>query len=850
MFLGKLSDEDKFLMKDCHDPEKFAEYLHGVISKHHESSSSRRAMDSCQPAIDGFRQFANALDVLCNAKPEVLALVWGGLRIVLRVAESFQEFFDSIILSVKTIGENIKRAKMYEVLFTNIDTVRTCMLELYNEILKFYLECQTLYTDAVASKQRRFLPRRLQITLKAMLSSFRGNVGTAQSAIQEIFDRLDKEAQAASFMESKDSNNLQKLEFDAAKKHRDLIEGALVHQYRDRKEQSDWRELEKKYWLELQTKSQAMTVSILEESRSSLFTWLSPISSDDTHDAMLKLQYPGTCAWILDTVQFVNWTHDGARILWVHGITGAGKTILAASTIKHLQDNSCPDEAVVYFYFDHKYSDRQDVRSFLATIVVSLAAQSTAYSEAIYKRLNDARSVGRSPSIQLLQECVSQCPIWFETIYIVLDALDESSDINALMSQLLCLGDQGCKKIKLLVTSRTSTRIQASLEESKDGYLVIALEQNLIHSDIFKYVEGEVSSAVSRQKLKLRDPTLKQEIISVLSKMAQGMFQLVKCQLDQIRKLKTDKAIRDSLKRLPRNLNETYVQAIERMIKHHDDEEFVQIQRLFRWLVHAVRPLAIEEMAEVIAVDFGQQKFDLSAVVTEPLDLLMFGESLIALSGSKRQFLHLSHYSVKEFLLSDYCLQRTPRFYMDPVRSNAEIAQVCLTALFFKELAIAMEQHIATPEECPHLYTYAASHWMDHYHCAHESESCPRALAASLLLSNPVNPSFVFLRKFLRKSDNYQPIHYCAQYGLVYFLQKILDSGVDIDLDCEPYGSPLNFAARHDRPLVNEFLLDRGADVNRTASQVSQRSDNNSLHWAMDEDRVSFVSLRLVSNAP
>lgn len=428
----------------------------------------------------------------------------------------------------------------------------------------------------------------------------------------------------------------------------------------------------------------------------------------------------------------------------------------------------------------------------------------------------------------------------------MLDGLDESSDVDTLMSQLLCLSNQGHKKIKLMVASRTSASIQASLEESEDGYLAITLERDLIHPDIVKYVEGEVSSAVSRQKLKLRDPTLKQEIISTLSTKAQGLFQLVKCQLDQIRKLKRDKAIRDSLDRLPKDLNETYVQALERLMKHHDDEEIIQIQRLFRWLVHAARPLDIEEMAEVIAVDFGQDTFDLSAVVTEPMELLVFGESFVALSGSKHQYLHLSHYSVKEFLLSDYCLLKIPRFYMDATRSNAEIARVCLTALCFKEFATDPGQDTAAPKECPHLYTYAASHWMDHYETARESESCPRDLAASLLISDPVSPNFMFMRRFLGKSNNYLPIHFCAQFGLAYFLQEILNSGVDIDIESEPYGSPLNFAAKHDRPLVNEFLLDHGANVNRIASHMSQGSANNCLHWSMDEDRVSFVSVRLV----
>lgn len=348
--MGKLPDEDKVLIQNCHDPETFVEYLNSVENKHHESSSSRKIVDFCQPAIDSFRQFAKALDVFYSVKPAVLAVLWGGLRIVLLVAESFQEFFDAILSSIQLIGANLKRVKVYESLFSKTETVRRCLLELYTEILNFFLETQRLYQDAISGRKRRFLPRRLQIALKAMLSSFKVNSTATHSAIQQSLDRLDKEAQAASFMESKDSNDLQKLEFDAANKHRDLAEDDFIHQSSERNEQSDWRQLEKKFWLELQTRNQAITISILEEARRSVLTWLSPISSEDTHDAVLKLQYPGTCTWVLDTAQFADWTHDGPWILWVHGIAGAGKTTLIASTIKHLQCNSCPDEAVAYFY--------------------------------------------------------------------------------------------------------------------------------------------------------------------------------------------------------------------------------------------------------------------------------------------------------------------------------------------------------------------------------------------------------------------------------------------------------------------------------------------------------------------
>ncbi len=250
-------------------------------------------------------------------------------------------------------------------------------------------------------------------------------------------------------------------------------------------------------------------------------------------------------------------------------------------------------------------------------------------------------------------------------------------------------------------------------------------------------------------------------------------------------------------------------------------------------------------MAEVIAVDFDQQTFDLSAVITEPLDLLTYGESLVTLRGEKRRYLQLSHFSVKEFLLSDCCLQEVPEFYMDVTRSNAQIAQICLTALNFEEFALDPEEE-TVPEICPRLHSYAISHWTSNYNIAQSSESCPKTLAASLLIQQPESPNFTSMRKFSNKSAEYLPIHYCAQYGLLEILHSILDSGVDIDIQSEPYGSPLNFAARYDQALVSEFLLDRGADVNSAKIYRNMRAANNCLHWSMDEDRVSFVSVRWV----
>jgi hypothetical protein len=174
-------------------------------------------------------------------------------------------------------------------------------------------------------------------------------------------------------------------------------------------------------------------------------------------------------------------------------------------------------------------------------------------------------------------------------------------------------------------------------------------------------------------------------------------FQWVKCQLDTLCTLITDKSIRTSLKQLPKGLDETYVRAFSK-IRKEMGEDAVMIKRIFHWLVHSKRPLTLRELSEAISIEFQQRQLDFSAIPTDPEDIFRFCGGLITLSGhDNEETVNLSHFSIKEFLLS-------PRIKETEVSEFYAREGQCVNGTKMKE----RNRKYA-------FFAYAALYWSDHY---------------------------------------------------------------------------------------------------------------------------------------
>ncbi len=82
------------------------------------------------------------------------------------------------------------------------------------------------------------------------------------------------------------------------------------------------------------------------------------------YDGCLTARLAGTCEWALVAPTFQQWSapglYDGtARLLWINGPAGFGKTILAASLIQHSM-TSTPNDPVAFFFFSAAADARDD----------------------------------------------------------------------------------------------------------------------------------------------------------------------------------------------------------------------------------------------------------------------------------------------------------------------------------------------------------------------------------------------------------------------------------------------------------------------------------------------------------
>lgn len=222
-----------------------------------------------------------------------------------------------------------------------------------------------------------------------------------------------------------------------------------------------------------------------------MYGWLQHTDPSPLHHRAQKDYEPGTGTWILRSPEWADWLAGKHRSLWIHGIPGAGKTVLISYFIEQLGKlcDQTPYRKSIYVYFYCYFAHNQDeTKPFLKWLIGRLCQEAGGIP--IY--VNDLNRHGAEPSLTALLETIAQLLLSFETVYVALDAIDESSSRDNLLQILRTLGtDQKFKRLQLVISSRDCIdieRIMLSFSVS------ISMNNPLVEQDIRLYVHSSLQS--------------------------------------------------------------------------------------------------------------------------------------------------------------------------------------------------------------------------------------------------------------------------------------------------------------------------------------------------------------------
>ncbi|TDZ18941.1 Ankyrin-3 [Colletotrichum orbiculare MAFF 240422] len=600
--------------------------------------------------------------------------------------------------------------------------------------------------------------------------------------------------------------------------------------------------------------------------------WLGPTAYADKgseHSKHLASLAEGTGDWVTGSNAYTHWLEDEDQgLLWIKGVPGAGKSVLAAKITRDLSVQN-PGTPVLYFFF------RQiiDANHETVALLKDWLDQILEYSPPLQKRLKNYVTSGRpiaSVSVpDLWKDLRAAVTGLHGKVFCVADALDEmDAGHDAFLQALSQLSSWKPGKVKVLITSRSVPAVEIPLRLSKG--LHIRLQHDLVDDDISRYV---------RARLQTSDMTPEDQrvIREAIPGRANGLFLYAKLAMDSF--LEAGARVDEVLELLPSDMNAMYAELLGEHSRRTGIQDNVQLL-ILQWATHATRPLRLLEMAEAIRVvshelagtDLRTAK-DLIRTACGPLLELLPDETLSVV-----------HHSLTEYLKGETrTLNGDEQFILLPGPTHTKLGLACLRYLQsgclsalelpsitahtrrrfprsrLDKLESAFTSHNDTQRTNMQtnlaypFFAYAASNW--HVHLARSmktgtSESEIKGVLDAFFHNDGLGARWLdHYWDEMRKQDGHQgvtPLHVAARYGFSGWAHHMIASkGMDINVVDAEGKTPLFWAAEYGVDDVVRVLVAAGASVDQDETVNGYKP----LHKAAQNNHPGVVTALLEAGA-
>ncbi|CAF3597194.1 unnamed protein product [Fusarium graminearum] len=474
-----------------------------------------------------------------------------------------------------------------------------------------------------------------------------------------------------------------------------------------------------------------------------LLKWLNPTKYEGDGSELKKhatSHLQGTSQWLIDSPIFEQWHRGNSHgILWIRGVPGTGKSVLAAKLIAHLASEDVP---VLYFFFRYTIQSNHRPEAALRDWIAQVLPFSPPLQLALKNLTSGDINVGSVENLTMpeLWHLLRLALRSIGKTYCVVDALDEMDHefMEHFLQVLDQLGNIHPDRVKLIITSRPIATIEKVVRNLR--LLDIRLGKDKVDPDILKYLHYRLDQM--SLTLEIRD-TIVHEVL----KKSDGLFLYAKLAMDTISRIETItvETMQEAFDSTPVDLSVMYRNLLQEYMGRTDLPEGLCILVL-QLVTHATRPLRLLEIADCIKVtrpQFGQDIGILKSLIRTscgPLLEILPDESVRVVHHSLTEYLFgmtrsspdkdipLFEPGPMHNLLSLICLSYLRAGYLDTLK--------CRNAML-DYMGLNGREH-----EVPPFFIYATNNW--HVHTKRSShQGLPQEEVNSNILSllmTPENP--------------------------------------------------------------------------------------------------------------
>ncbi|KAG9124626.1 hypothetical protein FRC07_010874 [Ceratobasidium sp. 392] len=422
----------------------------------------------------------------------------------------------------------------------------------------------------------------------------------------------------------------------------------------------------------------------------------------------------GTRVVILEDIH--NWTLGSAAnsptLFWLYGPAGCGKSSVAASVCESLRKT---DQLGGSFFCRRDSEHLRKSTNVISHLAQSLAIRRPSYGKELAKILRADPSISQADSARIRFDGLITNPLKsvgkgtnFETLIVVIDAVDESGTPESRVELVRCLLDLSRLVVwlKVLVTSRPNDEIRRLLEQEQEHtkhHNLFAEDKASVSRDIKAYIWDRLSAIPIEETGRSRWPDDRD--IDLLSICANGLFiwAHTACNLIQNSVSPGDALVRilngQRSKKEKKALGTIYTTALSEGLDETDDVdvEIVQLCVGMIILVGLRRPLPDAALAGMLSSRIG--KGTLTRVINR-LGSVIYRDEHSAV--------RVLHQSFSDYMMGADCPEE---YRIDLAKQNAELATSCLDIMLrdLKFNICGLENSFVTNEEVVDLNIRIAS---------------------------------------------------------------------------------------------------------------------------------------------